>query len=151
MPKLEHNGTNDAGCHVFEISLQTRSWLLNGKELRLSPREAAALKELVAKRGKWVSSEELQEKLWGELPVSESAVRGLIRLLRRKLKPHEDLIETKLVGWRKGGGWRLKSEGNNIAGSSNELQSEGDRAAEEGESSDDESEASGVPPNRGVR
>jgi DNA-binding response OmpR family regulator len=60
--------------------------ILNGKDLRLSPKEFSVLRLLVQSKGKAISKEALYEAAWNQpMNVDDTAIKTAISRLRRKL------------------------------------------------------------------
>lgn len=68
-----------------EIDLSRERVFVKGKEVTLGRKEWLMLKYLVENRGRFVSSEELLNYVWGDEPVGDEVVRAHIKNLRRLL------------------------------------------------------------------
>lgn len=82
-------------CDV-EVDLQACKVWIKGKEVKLSKKDWLLLKYLVENRGRFVSTEELLNYVWGDEPVGDEVVRAHIKNLR-KLLPEGFIISQK--GW----------------------------------------------------
>jgi DNA-binding response OmpR family regulator len=84
---------------AVEMDLEGERVWVDGKELRLSKKEWLMLKYLVENRGRFVSSEELLNYVWGDQPVGDEVVRAHIKNLR-KLLPEGFIQSMKGRGYR---------------------------------------------------
>lgn len=84
---------------AVEMDLEGERVWVDGKELRLSKKEWLMLKYLVENRGRFVSSEELLNYVWGDQPVGDEVVRAYIKNLR-KLLPEGFIQSMKGRGYR---------------------------------------------------
>ncbi|MCS6957613.1 MAG: response regulator transcription factor [Aquificaceae bacterium] len=85
-----------------EVDLQTCKVWVNGKEVKFSKKEWLMFKYLVENRGRYVTTQELLNYVWGDEPVGDDVVRAHIKNLR-KLLPEGFIISHK--------GWGYKVEG----------------------------------------
>jgi DNA-binding winged helix-turn-helix (wHTH) protein len=69
----------------FALDYDTRQLLVDGREIRLSPRALELLTILLQSRPRAVSKAELQERLWPSTFVEETNLAGLIAEIRRAL------------------------------------------------------------------
>ncbi len=80
----------------LQISKPNHKCILFGEELALTPREFSILWYLCSRRGNVVSSEELFEQVWGEVPIdSNNTVMSHIARLREKM--HEPSRKPKFI------------------------------------------------------
>jgi len=84
---------------VLAVDFASRSVVLRGLPVRLTPREYTVLAALVRHAGKVLSTDQLIEHAWGHtFGVAPDQVRLYVSYLRRKLEPDADaassLIET---------------------------------------------------------
>ncbi len=82
-----------------EVDLQAGRVWIEGKELRLGRKEWLLFKYLVENRGRFVSTEELLNYVWGDEPVGDEVVRAHIKNLRRLL-PEGFIVSQKGRGYR---------------------------------------------------
>ncbi len=82
-----------------EVDLYAGRIWVDGREIRLSRKEWLILKYLVENRGRFVSTEELLNYVWGDEPVGDEVVRTHIKNLRRFL-PEGFIISQKGRGYR---------------------------------------------------
>ncbi|RMH79635.1 MAG: DNA-binding response regulator [Acidobacteria bacterium] len=82
-----------------EVDLSKEKVWVDGREVRLSRKEWLLLKYLIENRGRFVSSEELLNYVWGDEPVGDDVVRAHIKNLRRVL-PYEFIQSQKGRGYR---------------------------------------------------
>ena len=82
-----------------EIDLEKGKVLVNGKEIHLSKKEWMILKCLVENRGRFVSTEEILNYVWGGVAVGDEVVRAHIKNLRRHL-PEGFIISSKGRGYK---------------------------------------------------
>ncbi|MCS7307931.1 MAG: response regulator transcription factor [Aquificaceae bacterium] len=85
-----------------EVDLKNSKVYVGGKDIKLSRKEWLILKYLVENRGRFVSTEELLNYVWGDEPVGDEVVRAHIKNLRKFLP--EDFIQSKR-GW----GYKVES------------------------------------------
>ncbi len=84
----------------IEINLDAESVHVGNKEVKLAKKEWLLLKLLVENRGRFVSTEEILNYVWGREVVGDEVVRTHIKNLRKLLS--RDIIETA-----KGRGYRI--------------------------------------------
>lgn len=82
-----------------QIDLQAGRVCVDGREIRLGKKEWLLLKHLVENRGRFVSTEELLNYVWGDEPVGDEVVRAHIKNLRRLL-PEGFIVSQKGRGYR---------------------------------------------------
>jgi len=82
-----------------EIDLEKGKVLVKGEEIHLSKKEWMILKCLVENRGRFVSSEEILNYVWGGVAVGDEVVRAHIKNLRRQL-PEGFIISAKGRGYK---------------------------------------------------
>src|SRR5574339_442903 len=71
---------------AFELDPSRRSLCLEGRELPLQPRVFDLLQYLVERRDRVVSKEELLDKLWPGMVVTESSLQRAVSLARNALQ-----------------------------------------------------------------
>jgi DNA-binding response OmpR family regulator len=87
------------------IDFPSRTLVISGREMPLSPTEFDLLWELVVNRGKVVTYEHILEKIWGhEYSAGRDIVHSYIKRLRSKIEadPHNPqyiLLKTR-IGYR---------------------------------------------------
>jgi DNA-binding winged helix-turn-helix (wHTH) protein len=69
----------------FALDYGTRQLLVDGREIRLSPKALELLATLIQSRPRALSKAELQERLWPSTFVEETNLAGLIAEIRRAL------------------------------------------------------------------
>ncbi|MEJ5338645.1 MAG: response regulator transcription factor [Aquificaceae bacterium] len=84
-----------------EIDLQAGRVWVESREIRLGRKEWLLLKHLVENRGRFVSTEELLNYVWGDEPVGDEVVRAHIKNLRR-------LLPEGFITSQKGRGYRVE-------------------------------------------
>lgn len=82
-----------------EVDLQKGRLWVNGREVSLSKKEWLIIKYLVENRGRFVSTEELLNYVWGDEPVGDEVVRAHIKNLRKHL-PEGFIFSQKGRGYR---------------------------------------------------
>ena len=98
----------DAAVRVGDLVVDRdlRDALLNGKALRLSPREFEILDFLAARGGKSASRESIIEAVWGEQEdLSEKVLAVYVRRLRCKIEENPD--KPRYLHTIRGFGYRL--------------------------------------------
>ena len=98
----------DAAVRVGDLVIDRnlRDALLNGKALRLSPREFEILDFLAARGGKSASREAIIEAVWGEQEeLSEKILAVYVRRLRMKIEENPD--KPRYLHTIRGFGYRL--------------------------------------------
>jgi len=90
---------------LLTINFGTREVSLDGKRVRLTPREYALLSELSRNEGRVLTHRVLLEKVWGpEYNTEYNFVKKYIYRLRHKLEPEPDnprmLLSERGVGYR---------------------------------------------------
>jgi len=79
-----------------------------GRSLKLTGAEQKFLDVLADKRGEYVSSRELIQKLWGDYNDGmQSRLRVLVNQIRRKIE--EDPEDPKLIQNKRGQGYRIRA------------------------------------------
>lgn len=79
-----------------------------GRSLKLTGAEQKLLDVLADKRGEYVSSRELIDRLWGEYDEGmQSRLRVLVNQIRRKIE--EDPEDPKLIQNKRGQGYRIRA------------------------------------------
>ena len=91
------------GRHRFEPSTG-RLWL-DEKEIRLTPKAASVLRELVTRAGRPVTREELFASVWNGSAVSDDALTSCIKELRRALE--DDAKSPRYIETRHRRGYRF--------------------------------------------
>ncbi len=89
------------------LDADSREAAVRGKSVSLSPKEFELMNALMAADGRILSRERLMKIVWGYEPSLELESRTVdqhIALLRKKLRPEQDLIETVSKG-----GYRLRA------------------------------------------
>ncbi|MCS6998167.1 MAG: response regulator transcription factor [Aquificaceae bacterium] len=87
---------------IVEVDLQSCKLWVGGREVRISKKEWLLLKYLVENRGRFVSTAELLNYVWGDEPVGDEVVRAHIKNLRKVL-PEGFILSHK--GW----GYKVES------------------------------------------
>lgn len=87
-------------CGDVEIDTARRAVKRGGVLLTLTPKEFAALDELVSNQGTVVSRRALAERCWPDPPADENALHQLIAGLRRKLRQPEMIQNIRGAGYR---------------------------------------------------
>lgn len=82
-----------------QVDLQAGRVWVEGRELRLGKKEWLLFKYLVENRGRFVSTEELLNYVWGDEPVGDEVVRAHIKNLRKFL-PEGFIVSQKGRGYR---------------------------------------------------
>lgn len=78
----------------FALARDSRTLYADGQTVTLNERAMDVLIALVDARGKIISIEELQQRLWPSLSMVATSVQALVSQLRRALGDDRDLIET---------------------------------------------------------
>src|SRR5262245_53534467 len=91
------------GDYRFDVATG-RHWP-GAQEIRLTPKAAAVLKELVARAGHPVTKEELFGTVWRETIVSDDALTSCIQELRRALA--DDAKQPRFIETRHRRGYRF--------------------------------------------
>ena len=92
------------------IDRDVRDAMLNGKSLRLSPREFEILDLLAARGGKSVSREAIIEAVWGEQEdLSDKILAVYVRRLRIKIEENPE--QPRYLHTVRGFGYRLAADG----------------------------------------
>jgi len=101
-------GTNVIAFSGLVIDQDTRTCMLDEKELALTPTEFSILWYLCANRGKVVCSEDLFEQVWGEkyLTSSNNTVMVHIRHLREKM--HDSAERPRYIKTVWGVGYKIE-------------------------------------------
>ncbi len=81
------------------VDLEKEKLSVSGKTVNLSRKEWLLFKYLVENRGRFVSSEELLNYVWGDEPVGDDVVRTHIKNLRKNL-PDGFIISRKGSGYK---------------------------------------------------
>ena len=86
------------------VNLDTREVAKNGIRLEMRDKEADVLVYLVKNRGRVVSSDELYEAVWGEMPLASSGNNVTVHILnlRRKLEDNAGGQKVIRTVWGKG-------------------------------------------------
>jgi len=83
----------------IKIDFDKNSIIINNEELHLNKKELLLLKLLVNDESKTISYEEIEYQVWGSNPMSSSAIRSVVRDLRKKLGQNY-IINVSGVGYR---------------------------------------------------
>lgn len=81
------------------VDLEKGKLTVSGKTVNLSRKEWLLFKYLVENRGRFVSSEELLNYVWGDEPVGDEVVRTHIKNLRKNL-PNGFIVSKKGSGYK---------------------------------------------------
>jgi len=106
-------GREDGGEALWEVGQlriddRRKEVRVNGRSVKLTPREYAVLKTLASEPGRVFSDREIITRVWPENSrASADDVRKYIRFLRRKLE--EDPTEPELILTVKGFGYKLSA------------------------------------------
>jgi DNA-binding winged helix-turn-helix (wHTH) protein len=94
-------GSWRTGYRFGEYRLEADGTLLRGETpIPLEPRELAALRLLLAHRGRVVTLDQFNQALWGEEPVAAENVAGCLDSLRQRLEPYECIEAIAKRGYR---------------------------------------------------
>lgn len=92
-PKAHTGNALTAG--PLELDIVAKMVKLNGQQIHVTAKEFQLLEYLIRHTGEVVSKERLLTHVWSdEDRVQENTVETFIGHLRRKMKPHDDLIVT---------------------------------------------------------
>ncbi len=83
----------------IKIDFDKSSVIINNEELHLNKKELLLLKLLVNDENKTVSYEEIEYQVWGNNFMSSSAIRSVVRDLRKKLGQNY-VINVSGIGYR---------------------------------------------------
>ncbi len=106
--RLERGGQRDEVIRVGDLVIDTgsRKVEINGKEVRLGPKEYALLECLARHAGRVMSRQALLERVWGtDRYIDERTVDVHIRWLRQKLE--KDPSKPELIQTVRGAGYKL--------------------------------------------
>jgi DNA-binding response OmpR family regulator len=86
----------------LQLDLRTRSLLVHGQAVHLTPRSLRILELLMRDPGRLLSRSELEAALWPDDPPDSDALRSQIHLLRRALGQagFEGLETVHGLGWK---------------------------------------------------
>ena len=86
------------------VNLDTREVAKNGVRLDMRDKEAEILVYLVKNRGRVVSSDELYEAVWGEIPLASSGNNVTVHILNLRRKLEDNVSGQKVIRtvWGKG-------------------------------------------------
>ena len=93
------NAPSTAGWSLDDTS---RGLLVDGRAVALSPLEWGVIGELERARGSVVTRDDLLDRVWKQRHAGSNVVDAVVRLLRKKLGPCAEHLETV-----KGHGYRL--------------------------------------------
>ena len=94
--------------HGYRFDGESGRLWLGPQEIRLTPKAAAVLKELVAHAGQPVSKEHLFSAVWSDTIVSDDALTSCIQELRRALQ--DDARQPRFIETRHRRGYRFVAE-----------------------------------------
>jgi len=83
----------------YSYELKSRTLFHNKKTIDLTPYEKRLLEKLIKAKGKVVEKRELELAIWRESNPSESSLRTLIGVLKKKLNP-KMIVNEHSVGYR---------------------------------------------------
>ena len=93
-PTISSPGAREPGLSFGTLTLEADGTLLRGNTpVHLSPKELAALRFLLERAGRVVTTEELREALWGDVHVTADSIPKCVSSLRARLEP-DDCIQT---------------------------------------------------------
>lgn len=84
----------------LEMDLTSHRAYIDGADLLLEPKEFALLEILARNRRRYVSIQELYERVWGMAPIDVRTVKVRISGLRQKLGTGFDIESGRGVGYR---------------------------------------------------
>ena len=86
------------------VNLDTRTVIKNGTLVELRDKEFEVLAYLISNRGRTVSSDELYEAVWGEIPLPSSGNNVTVHILnlRRRLEDNPSSPKVIRTVWGKG-------------------------------------------------
>lgn len=92
-PKAHHGNVMSAG--PLDLDIAAKSVQVKGKTIHITAKEFQVLEYLLRHTGEVISKQRLLTHVWSdEDRVQENTVETFIGHLRKKLKPHDDLIVT---------------------------------------------------------
>ena len=89
------------------VNLDTREVAKNGIRLEMRDKEADVLVYLVKNRGRVVSSDELYEAVWGEMPLASSGNNVTVHILNLRRKLEDNAGGQKVIRTVRGKGYQI--------------------------------------------
>ncbi|MDA3733487.1 response regulator transcription factor [Niameybacter massiliensis] len=86
MVNKEEVSGNILSCGGLELNQDTKEATLDGKIIKLTPREFNILALLMSQPGRVFSAEEIYENVWNELAVNTETIMVHVRNIRRKIE-----------------------------------------------------------------
>ncbi len=88
----------------ISVNLVEREIMKNGKRIEMRDKEMDVLLYLVKNRGRCISSDELYENVWGEMPLPSSGNNITVHILNLRRKLEENFASPRLIRtvWGKG-------------------------------------------------